>query len=226
MTNWIHYPVQVVGRTIQIRKEISPTMNIVVHSINSDGWSANDVAGNYSVTLVDVLDTFVVMGDVPGFDSAVKNVIKSVSFNVNTRPQVFEATIRVLGGLLSGHIFASRPNQPFHLPWYNGELLRMAHDLGERLLPAFSTPTGIPYARVGTLGIIVSLVLMTTLGSLETRRTQWRNLRNLYVTTRSIGDLTPTRNTGTAGAGNLPYACLLIHVKAPSQVLSSWNSRR
>ena len=104
------------------------------------------------MTLVDVLDTFVVMGDIQGFDTAVKNVIKAVSFNVNTRPQVFEATIRVLGGLLSAHIFASRPNQPFYLPWYKDELLHMAHDLGNRLLPAFSTPTGIPYARVRTFG--------------------------------------------------------------------------
>ncbi|KAF9780244.1 alpha mannosidase-like protein [Thelephora terrestris] len=113
-----------------------------------DGWAANDVAGNYSVTLVDALDTFVVLGDVQGFDTAIRNVIKFVTFNVNTRPQVFEATIRVLGGLLSAHIFASRPDQPFHLSWYNNELLHMAHDLGNRLLPAFSTPTGIPYARV------------------------------------------------------------------------------
>ena len=100
------------------------------------------------MTLIDVLDTFVVMDDVQGFDTAVKNVIEFVSFNVNTRPQVFEVTIRVLGGLLSAHIFASRQNQPFYLPWYKGELLHMAHDLGNRLLPAFSTPTGIPYARV------------------------------------------------------------------------------
>jgi mannosidase alpha-like ER degradation enhancer 1 len=107
------------------------------------------------VTLVDVLDTLVVLGDVQGFDTAVKNVIESVSFNTNTRPQVFEATIRVLGGLLSAHIFASRPNQPFYLPWYKGELLHMAHDLGNRLLPAFSTPTGIPYPRVSALWIEV-----------------------------------------------------------------------
>ena len=106
------------------------------------------------MTLIDVLDTFVVMGDVRGFDTAVKNVLQAVSFNVNTRPQVFEATIRVLGGLLSAHIFASRPNQPFYLPWYKDELLHMAHDLGNRLLPAFSTPTGIPYARVRVFEII------------------------------------------------------------------------
>jgi len=112
------------------------------------------------VTLVDVLDTFVVLGDIQGFETAVKNVIKAVSFNVNTRPQVFEATIRVLGGLLSAHIFASRPNQPFYLPWYKDELLYMAHDLGNRLLPAFSTPTGIPYARVRTLRPIYSSVFI------------------------------------------------------------------
>lgn len=108
----------------------------------------NDVAGNYSLTLIDVLDTLVVLGDVEGFDKAVRNVIDWVQFDVNTKPQVFETTIRVLGGLLSGHLFADKTGQKFHLPWYKGELLDMAHDLGKRLLPAFETPTGIPYARV------------------------------------------------------------------------------
>ncbi|KAJ7744523.1 alpha mannosidase-like protein [Mycena maculata] len=110
--------------------------------------STNDVAGNFSLTLIDVLDTLVVLDDRPGFETAVKNVIEWVSFDVNTRPQVFETTIRVLGGLLSGHIFANQTGQPFFLPWYRGELLDMAHDLGKRLLPAFSTPTGLPYARI------------------------------------------------------------------------------
>lgn len=89
-----------------------------------------------------------VLDDRQGFEKAVKNVIEWVSFDVNTKPQVFETTIRVLGGLLSGHIFANRTGQPFHLPWYRGELLALAHDLGNRLLPAFATPTGLPYARV------------------------------------------------------------------------------
>ncbi|KAH9947270.1 alpha-mannosidase [Amylocystis lapponica] len=115
---------------------------------NAANIATNDVAGNFSVTLVDVLDTFVVLDDRPGFESAVQNVINHVSFDVDTKPQVFETTIRVLGGLLSGHIFANQTGQPFHLPWYRGELLSMALDLGERLLPAFSTPTGIPLARL------------------------------------------------------------------------------
>ena len=95
-----------------------------------------------------MLDTFIILDDRQGFENAVKNVIEWVSFDVNTKPQVFETTIRVLGGLLSGHTFANRTGQPFHLPWYRGELLELAHDLGKRLLPAFATPTGLPYARV------------------------------------------------------------------------------
>ncbi|KAH9943045.1 alpha-mannosidase [Epithele typhae] len=110
--------------------------------------ATNDVAGNFSVTLVDSLDTFVVLNDPPGFAQAVRDVIKWVAYDVNTNPQVFETTIRALGGLLSGHIYAERQNQPFHLPWYKGELLSLAYDLGLRLLPAFKTPTGLPYSRI------------------------------------------------------------------------------
>jgi mannosidase alpha-like ER degradation enhancer 1 len=90
----------------------------------------------------------VVLNDRSGFENAVRQVIERVQFDVNTKPQVFETTIRVLGGLLSAHIFANQSGQPFFLPWYRGELLTLAHDLGKRLLLAFSTPTGIPYARV------------------------------------------------------------------------------
>jgi mannosidase alpha-like ER degradation enhancer 1 len=118
------------------------------HAGSSDNFAHNDVAGNFSLTLIDSLDTLVVLNDRAGFEDAVRKIIHWVSFDVNTKPQIFETNIRVLGGLLSGHLFASRTGQPFHLPWYRGELLTMAHDLGQRLLPAFSTPTGLPYARV------------------------------------------------------------------------------
>jgi mannosidase alpha-like ER degradation enhancer 1 len=94
--------------------------------------------------------------DFDGFNLAVKNVIDHVSFDVNTKPQVFEITIRALGGLLSAHIFAEDKQGQYHLPWYQGELLRLAFDLGERLLPAFRTSTGIPYARVRSIFKLVS----------------------------------------------------------------------
>jgi ER degradation enhancer, mannosidase alpha-like 1 len=72
------------------------------------------------------------------------------SFDINSKVQVFEVTIRVLGGLLSAHIYATDPallgrHEGFD---YNGELLDLAVDLADRLLPAFNSPTGIPYPRI------------------------------------------------------------------------------
>lgn len=130
--------------------------------------ASNDVAGNFSVTLIDALDTLVVLNDPPKFEKAVRDIMDWVSFDVNTKPQVFETTIRVLGGLISGHQFASKPSQPFFIPWYRGELLTMAHDLGTRLLPAFKTPTGIPYARVCRT-IVHTTKYLTTLSSGESQ---------------------------------------------------------
>ncbi|XP_045386729.1 ER degradation-enhancing alpha-mannosidase-like protein 1 isoform X2 [Lemur catta] len=112
----------------------------------------NDVLGNYSLTLVDALDTLAIMGNSSEFQKAVKLVIDTVSFDKDSTVQVFEATIRVLGSLLSAHRIITDSKQPFgdmSIKDYDNELLHMAHDLAVRLLPAFeNTKTGIPYPRV------------------------------------------------------------------------------
>ena len=90
-------------------------------------------------------------------------------FDLDSKVQVFETVIRGVGGLLSAHLFAIgelpvigyEPSQATQtdasgrsrIQWsedfsYDGQLLRLAHDMGKRLLPAFSSPTGIPYPRV------------------------------------------------------------------------------
>ncbi len=38
-----------------------------------------------------------------------------------------------------------------YMQWYNNELLTLAKELGERLLPAFNTTTGMPYPRVSII---------------------------------------------------------------------------
>eukprot|EP00047_Mylnosiga_fluctuans_P014893 m.41922 g.41922 ORF g.41922 m.41922 type:complete len:515 (-) comp5693_c0_seq1:254-1798(-) len=111
-------------------------------------FNINDVLGNYSLTLVDALDTLAVMGDRTQFISGINRVIETVSFDRDTNVQVFEATIRVLGGLLSAHLIATNPAYNMTPPDYQGELLALAHDLGTRLLPAFDSPTGMPHPRV------------------------------------------------------------------------------
>lgn len=87
-------------------------------------------------------------------------------FDLDSKVQVFETVIRGVGGLLSAHQFAvgdlpvtgyapleQTKKGKTGLHWknglvYDGQLLRLAQDLADRLLPAFLTPTGLPYPRV------------------------------------------------------------------------------
>lgn len=105
----------------------------------------NDVLGNYSVTFVDSITTFAILGDVEKFEQYIK-VIREIDFNIDSTVQVFETSIRALGSLLSAHLYAQ---YKFQLPNYDGFLLRKAHDLGRRLIRAYTeSPNGIPVARV------------------------------------------------------------------------------
>jgi len=103
----------------------------------------DDILGGFALTLIDSTDTLIVMGEIDDFRVAVNRIINTVSFNNNVTVSVFETNIRILGGLLSAHLFAIE-----YVPDYKGQLLMMAVDIAERLLPAFNTPTGLPYSRV------------------------------------------------------------------------------
>jgi ER degradation enhancer, mannosidase alpha-like 2 len=61
----------------------------------------------------------------------------AAGFDLDVSVKTFEITIRMLGGLLSGWQVTGDPR-----------LLRLADDLGTRLLPAFASPTGMPYTFV------------------------------------------------------------------------------
>lgn len=54
----------------------------------------NDVLGDYSLTLVDTLDTLAIVGEKKKFKEAVQLVIENVTFDKDTTIQVFEANIR------------------------------------------------------------------------------------------------------------------------------------
>ncbi|CAG0897965.1 unnamed protein product [Cyprideis torosa] len=109
----------------------------------------DDAMGNFSLTLVDTLDTLMVVGDIDEFERACQLVIRDVSFDIDAAVSVFETNIRMIGGLLSGHVMAELVQVKFQrMNWYRGELLAMAKDLGYRLLPAFNTTTGLPHSRI------------------------------------------------------------------------------
>ena len=61
-------------------------------------------------------------------------------------PADFHSVLIAAGGLLSTHIMLER--KPSAVPHYDGALLRLAIDLGNRLLPAFDTKSGIPLSWI------------------------------------------------------------------------------
>ncbi|XP_074304324.1 alpha-mannosidase I MNS4 isoform X2 [Silene latifolia] len=110
-----------------------------------------DSLGGYALTLVDSLDTLALLGDKERFTASVEWIGANLRFDINKTVSVFETTIRVLGGLLSAHFLASDYATGMRIPSYDNQLLRLSEDLAYRMLPAFDTPTGIPFGSVNLL---------------------------------------------------------------------------
>ncbi|DBB03198.1 TPA: hypothetical protein ACH3X1_000010 [Trebouxia sp. C0004] len=108
--------------------------------------TGHDSQGGVALTLIDALDSLVVMNSPAKLRGAVQWLCQSLTLDVDARVHVFEVTIRALGGLLSTHVMLER--RPSAVPGYNGCLLRLAVDLANRLLPAFDTASGIPLSWV------------------------------------------------------------------------------
>jgi mannosidase alpha-like ER degradation enhancer 2 len=89
------------------------------------------------MTQVDALDTLILMGLREEADRDREFVVRHLDFDKDIFVQNFEITIRHLGGLLSAYQLTN-----------DRRLLRLAEDLGTRLLPAFDSKTGIPYRFV------------------------------------------------------------------------------
>ena len=92
------------------------------------------------LTIIDAMDTMYLMGleePLKRCEAWVEHAFHpaTVTQDVN----LFETTIRVLGGLLSMHALTGDPR---------GLYRQRAVELGDRLLGAFETPTGIPLAGV------------------------------------------------------------------------------
>lgn len=63
---------------------------------------------SYSLSLIDALDTLVVMGLHEEFNKAVDYINHNVTFDADINVSVFETNIRVIGGLLSAHMLSHR----------------------------------------------------------------------------------------------------------------------
>jgi mannosidase alpha-like ER degradation enhancer 2 len=91
----------------------------------------------FYMTPIDAFDTMWLMGLKDEAARTETLLLDRLSFDRDASVQVFEITIRVLGALLTAHQLTGEPR-----------FLALATDLGRRMLPAFDSPTGMPYRFV------------------------------------------------------------------------------
>ncbi|KAK3835900.1 MAG: hypothetical protein JOS17DRAFT_782464 [Linnemannia elongata] len=101
-------------------------------------YGSNMVKEGQGFTIVDSLDTILLMGLRDEFEEAKAWVRDELTFDQEGEVNLFETTIRVLGGLLSAYDQSG----------YDQVFLTKAVDLADRLMGAFKTASGIPYASV------------------------------------------------------------------------------
>ncbi|EAQ85693.1 hypothetical protein CHGG_06946 [Chaetomium globosum CBS 148.51] len=96
--------------------------------------------------IVDSLDTMMIMNLTEPLAESRKWLHRSLSYDQDQDVNTFETTIRMLGGLLSAHYLAGR--LPDVASRRDSVYLTKAIDLADRLLAAYESPSGIPYASV------------------------------------------------------------------------------
>jgi ER degradation enhancer, mannosidase alpha-like 2 len=89
------------------------------------------------MTPLDALDTMILMGLKEEADATREYIATHLSFDQDFYVKNFEISIRLLGGLIANYQLTG-----------DERLLRLADDLGTRLMPVFKSPTGIPYVDV------------------------------------------------------------------------------
>uniref|UniRef100_A0A667ZSY2 alpha-1,2-Mannosidase n=1 Tax=Myripristis murdjan TaxID=586833 RepID=A0A667ZSY2_9TELE len=102
--------------------------------LTRNGHIGNMFGGLKGATIIDSLDTLYIMGMTEEYNDAKEWVQTSLDLNSNGEASLFEVNIRYVGGLLSA----------YYLTGEEVRLIDKAMELGEKLLPAFNTPTGIP----------------------------------------------------------------------------------
>uniref|UniRef100_A0A8C2CQG7 alpha-1,2-Mannosidase n=1 Tax=Cyprinus carpio TaxID=7962 RepID=A0A8C2CQG7_CYPCA len=137
--------------TKEKRDKIREMMKHAWDSYRQYGWGHNElkpiakkghstnIFGNSQMgaTIVDALDTLYIMGLHDEFKDGQEWIEQNLDFSVNAEVSVFEVNIRFIGGLLAAYYLSGQ------------EVFKVkAVQLAEKLLPAFNTPTGIPWAMV------------------------------------------------------------------------------
>ena len=112
------------------------------------------IPGGMGWMIVDALDTLMIMNLTSRVQHAREWIQTSLHYDQNKAVNTFETTIRMLGGLLSAHYLSTTyPDLAPIAEDDEGALgqdlyIEKATDLADRLMGAFESPSGIPYASL------------------------------------------------------------------------------
>ncbi|XP_017012863.2 mannosyl-oligosaccharide alpha-1,2-mannosidase IA isoform X1 [Drosophila takahashii] len=136
------------------RQKVKEMMEHAWHNYKLYAWGKNElrplsqrphsasIFGSYDLgaTIVDGLDTLYIMGLEKEYREGRDWIERKFSLdNISAELSVFETNIRFVGGMLTLYAFTGDPLYK-----------EKAQHIADKLLPAFQTPTGIPYALVNT----------------------------------------------------------------------------
>lgn len=126
--------------------------------LKNHGYSGDDIFHPVSKTgskmspnglgwiIVDSLDTLMIMNLTTQLSHARKWLNRGLTYDQDQDVNTFETTIRMLGGLLSAHFLSTQlPDVSSRRDYI---YLTKAVDLADRLLSAYESRSGIPYASV------------------------------------------------------------------------------
>ncbi|XP_025015053.1 alpha-mannosidase I MNS5 isoform X2 [Ricinus communis] len=159
-----------------------------------------------ALTLIESLSSLIILGNYTEFERAVLWLSENLTFDVDARVNLFECNIRVLGGLVSAHLLANDFSNRLAQGSYKNQLLVLAEDLGQRFLPAFATPTGLPYAWINLkYGVLENETTETSTSgcALRALRKLWsmRSSLNLLGTTLDVTTGEWIEHSSGIGAG-------------------------
>jgi mannosyl-oligosaccharide alpha-1,2-mannosidase len=137
------------NRRLERRDAVKTTFLRSWNAYRTNAWGKDEVSpisgtwrtsfGGWGATLVDAMDTLWIMGLKDDFEQCIM-MVDGMDFSTNEEDtlNIFETTIRYLGGLLAAHDL-SQGKYPV--------LLKKALELAEMLYVAFDTPHRMPVAR-------------------------------------------------------------------------------
>lgn len=149
-------------KQLQIKKAFLHTWNNYYtyawgkDEINPVTGKGRDNWGGVAVTLIDALDTAIIMNLNEQVENAISFLAQNFTFRKDHRMNTFEMTIRVLGGLLSSYDLTNDPR-----------LLNMTIHVADLLLPVFKENDVLPEINTKTLTSFNGYTTLASKGSVQ-----------------------------------------------------------